>query len=163
MHGVQFHTRGVLTPDHRFLIIRGQNPKDDERKTRRGKLSTTFSKSELIDVMRELGMQDPEGTATKNDICVVIQDQMESMGRLSRKYGIVSRDGTFRISQADTDQKGDARMVRKGKFCNTWSKAQLLDLAVELEMQNVDKIATKDELCAYIKNHLDRRGRLVIE
>lgn len=98
MHGAQFHTRGILTPDHKFLIIRGQNPGDDERKTRRGKLASTFSKSELIDVMRELGMQDPKETATKNDICAAIEDQLESVGRLSRKYGIVSRDGTFRIS-----------------------------------------------------------------
>jgi len=159
MHNIQI--RGVISPDKKFRIIRNTKQGENSRMNMKGKICYAFLRSELVDMMLELGMSEPEETSTKAEICDSIQNHMQKQGMLDRKYGIISPDGTFRVCRNEPNLEGNARMVQKGKVCSVWTKSQLIDLMMELGMPEPEGTATKDEIIASLQNHMEKAGRLV--
>jgi len=73
---------GFVLPNGEFRICGEMDQEVDFRKLKKGKICSSFTRSDLIDLMLRMGMQNPGNFASKNDICVSIRDHMESTGRL---------------------------------------------------------------------------------
>src|SRR3990167_8442001 len=97
----QTGTYGILSADQerKFSIVVGKDANVEARKMKKGKRCSAFTRDQLVEVMLDIGMKQPDPTMSKADLCDAIQKHMENTGRLVSMYGIVSPDGAFRVTK----------------------------------------------------------------
>ena len=71
---------GTISPDGTFRIF--NNLRRDQRRENRGKRCEVFPRSELIDVIERLGITLNDPIMTRNELCQLIRDTLQRMGRL---------------------------------------------------------------------------------